>query len=623
MAHASNDPDGTDDHPEFDNDSRWPRRLLHVPSMTSHKWEPGNRYGDSTEPAYVALSYTWGRYMLSDDELPHVKPLSIRGVDWPIPRVNPVTHFSVSEFQGIINEVMRPPDRFFHFTDYRWRQRTWNRRLMNTLYRFLDNHRWAYRFLWLDIACIDQRWTRTTMLEIGRQARIFRYADQSYAWLSRTSTAALRPALYNLRAAVYGLQNEPWTKEGSRGFHSRPWLRMAIDSLTGLMNDPWFSSLWTLQEAFLCNQAIVLSREGQAALELSTLNLRPWSLQQLVSFANDLILWSERSRAPKAEPEFSELMDLAHGSGLAALHLNNPMALLGVSYNRKTTRELDRIYGIMQVFGSDFKVGLSREDANPRREYTLAELEDEFGAAIIEHYPTLSQMHVYLSPPELGKGWCARGTSAVPEIAERGDMFGWDGGDRLGVTIDLGHRVMCEISTLMVNGSVWAKLSGRACPFTRLQKVWRQADRSPFGSRMLRSNWRMHRSTIPSIHMIALDRGTLFEPQAPELRVLNVVGIGPDERQHDLAVWITEQPGAEDLQVFLLGRSQMGEEYFYTGLLLLEQTTANITHWHRVGICMWLTSHLSDLDGGGSNQSFRAFLEGETEEWQALKGLFG
>lgn len=623
MAHAGNDPDVTDDHPEFDNDSRWPRRLLHVPSMTSHKWEPGNRYGDSTEPAYVALSYTWGRYMLSDDELPHVKPLSIRGVDWPIPRVNPVTHFSVLEFQGIINEVMRPPDRFFHFTDYRWRQRTWNRRLMNTLYRFLDNHRWAYRFLWLDIACIDQRWTRTTMLEIGRQARIFRYADQSYAWLSRTSTATLRPALYNLRAAVYGLQNEPWTKEGSRGFHSRPWLRMAIDSLTGLMNDPWFSSLWTLQEAFLCNQAIILSREGQAALELSTLNLRPWSLQQLVSFANDLILWSERSRAPKAEPEFSELMELAHASGLAALHLNNPMALLGVSYNRKTTRDLDRIYGIMQVFGSDFKVGLSREDANPRREYTLTELEDEFGAAIVEHYPTLSQMHVYLSPPELGKGWCARGTSAVPEIAERGDMFGWDGGDRIDVTIDLGHRVMCEISTLMVNGSVWAKLSGRACPFTRLQKAWRQADRSPFGSRMLRSNWRMHRSTIPSIHMIALDRGTLFEPQAPELRVLNVVGIGPHERQHDLAIWITEQPGAEDLQVFLLGRSQMGEEYFYTGLLLLEQTTANITHWHRVGICMWLTSHLSDLDGGGSNQPFRAFLEGETEEWQALEGLFG
>ena len=203
------------------------------------------------------------------------------------------------------------------------------------------------------------------MLEIGRQARIFRYAKQSYAWLSRLSAATLRPSLYNLRTAVYGLQNEPWAKEGSQHFHSRPWLRMAFDSLTSLTNDPWFSSLWTLQKAFLCTHAIILSHDGQAALDVSTFDLRPWSLQQLFSFANGLILWSERSRAPRAEPEFNELMELVHGSGLAALHLNNPMALLGVSYTRKTTRDLDRIDGIMQMFGNDFKVGLSREDADP------------------------------------------------------------------------------------------------------------------------------------------------------------------------------------------------------------------------------------------------------------------
>ena len=313
-------------------------------------------------------------------------------------------------------------------------------------------------------------------------------------------------------------------------------------------------------------------------------------------------------------------MEPVHGSGLAALHLNNPMALIGVSRTRRTTRDLDRIYGIMQVLGSDFKVGLSREDADPRREYTLAELEDEFGATIVKHYPTLSQMHVHLSPSELGKGWCARGTLAVPEIAERGDLFGWDG---IEVTIYVGHRAMCEMSTLMLNCNMWANLSGRACPFTKLQKAWRQADRSAIASKMLRSNWRMHRSTIPSIHMIALDRGTLFEPQEPELRVLNVVGYGPHELQHDLAIWITELPGARDLQVFLLGRSQMEEDYFYTGLLLLQRTTAGVKHWHRVGIYMWLISHLSDPDGSDADEPARALLVGETEEWQILNGLFG
>lgn len=100
-----------------------------------------------------------------------------------------------------------------------------------------------------------------------------------------------------------------------------------------------------------------------------------------------------------------------------------------------------------------------------------------------------NQMHMCLSPPELGKEWCARGTSVVLMIAyaERGDLFGWDSGDCINVNIEVGHRSICEIS----NGNVWAKLSGRA---RHLQQAWRQADRSPFANRMLRSNWRMYRS---------------------------------------------------------------------------------------------------------------------------------
>ena len=63
------------------------------------------------------------------------------------------------------------------------------------------------------------------------------------------------------------------------------------------------------------------------------------------------------------------------------------------------------------------RLAISREDVDPRREYTLAELEDESGAALIERYLILIQIHVYLSPPELGKGWCVRGNPAVPMIA--------------------------------------------------------------------------------------------------------------------------------------------------------------------------------------------------------------
>lgn len=623
MAHEISDLGADEDHPDFDNNSRWPRRLLHVRTMTSYKWSPGNRYGDTIEPAYVAMSYTWGRYMLSADEMPHVKPLPIRGVKWPIRRVNPETHFTLTEFQNIVKEVMVEPLRWYNFTEARWSQRTWKRRAINSVFRFLEKHAHKYHFLWLDVACIDQRYTRVTMLEVGRQARIFSHAEQSYVWLSRLSETALRPSLENLKTAVYRLENEPFRKEEAKGFQTRPWLRMAFDSITGLVNDPWFSSLWTLQEAFLCPNAIILSRDGQGVLDLAQVELQPWRLERLFVFANDLISWSERSRAPRAEPEFSELMALLQQSGLAALWHNNPMALLGVSYTRKTSRSLDRVYGIMQVFGGDFRVGLAKEDADPTKEYTLPELEDEFGASIIQKYPVLSQMYVNLAPPKPGKGWCVRGSSVVPRIADRGDLFGWPSGNRIDITSKVDCTAMCEISTLIFQDNLWATLIGRACSFSKLQKAWREADQSPIASRMLRSHWRMHRSTIPSIHMIALDKGTEFEPEAPDLRVLNVVGLGSEEPQHNLAMWVTKQPGAEGLRVMLLGQSHMDDESFCTGLILVEREVAGITHWHRVGICMWLTSHLSDPGTSANEHPHRALLTGETEDWCSIEGLFG
>jgi hypothetical protein len=67
----------------------WPRRLLHVPSMTSFEWGPGNVYGCHQTPAYYAITYTWGRWRLKEGNFPHINAIDIHGVSWDIPRVNP------------------------------------------------------------------------------------------------------------------------------------------------------------------------------------------------------------------------------------------------------------------------------------------------------------------------------------------------------------------------------------------------------------------------------------------------------------------------------------------------------------------------------------------------------
>lgn len=111
----------------------WPRRLLHVPSMQSRAWLPGNRYGDAVAPQYNAISYTWGRFELQQDSDPSVSGLEVRGVDWNIPRTDP-SHFTKEQFHRVVQAATHVSPRYYEDTKVRE----------------------DVEFVWLDVACIDQ-----------------------------------------------------------------------------------------------------------------------------------------------------------------------------------------------------------------------------------------------------------------------------------------------------------------------------------------------------------------------------------------------------------------------------------------------------------------------------------
>ncbi|KAI2775676.1 heterokaryon incompatibility protein-domain-containing protein [Daldinia loculata] len=491
--------DVNDDHPNFDNDSTWPRRLLHVPSMTSCKWAPGNSYGGKRNPSYIAVSYTWGRFQLrSPDEKPHVGALPIRGVPWTIPRVDPDVHFTVDEFQHIIYEMMKTAERhyeFDHMKSPRALQKTPASWLVRPLLRWLEKHRMIYEFLRLDIACIDQRAGPIQMAEIGRQARIFQNAKYSYVWLSHLSHHKIGSLLDDLSRAITGLQAEPFHSE--LRYDADDWILLATQAIRSFTDDPWFKSLWTLQEGYLCNHSIILSREGRVSCDLSKIVVRTFSLNYLFQLTYHIISWSERTTTPSDDPKLSQLMDLVHRTGLAALFCNNPMGLLGVSYNRNPTNELDRVYGIMQTLGTNFRVG-----TNSSHRYTLRELEDEFGDSILRTYPVLSQMHVHIQAPAIGAGWRVQGNSRIPWMVERGDMFGWNDGNRVDVNIEISPRALCNLSTKKIGDTLWAQISGKACSFEALRRGWLDADNSEHAKKIKQSLWRMHGCTDQPIHMI-------------------------------------------------------------------------------------------------------------------------
>jgi hypothetical protein len=135
------------DHPDFDEQSRWPRRLLHVPTMTSYQWRPENSYNGVKAPDYAIISYTWGRWRLSDAR-PDAESLQVKGVPWEIPKVHP-NHFTATQFQQVLQLVVENSSR--------------------------ESTRGggqgdASPFVWLDVACIPQ-WQNSPVAysEVGRR----------------------------------------------------------------------------------------------------------------------------------------------------------------------------------------------------------------------------------------------------------------------------------------------------------------------------------------------------------------------------------------------------------------------------------------------------------------------
>ena len=171
----------------------WPQRLLHVKSMTSYEWSSGNVYGGHVAPRYNAISYTWGRFDVNWMEnvgkrvFRKVKSIDIKGLPWSdaIPRIHP-DHFTTTEFQGVINRacILSPDD--------------------------------AVEFVWVDIACIDQRDGPQKKGEIGRQAAIFRGAQMAFVWLTRLKSSKLQRVLECLSSCAgercdYSCATDPTT----------------------------------------------------------------------------------------------------------------------------------------------------------------------------------------------------------------------------------------------------------------------------------------------------------------------------------------------------------------------------------------------------------------------------
>lgn len=119
----------------------------------------------------------------------------------------------------------------------------------------------------------------------------------------------------------------------------------------------------------------------------------PFSLSTVLSVCETLSLFIERNtkmgRILGDDTIRQEIRLLFYTSGFNALNNNNPMELYRATTHRKPSNDLDAVNGIMQIF--DFRLGQSSPGTEPEAVFTLAELEDELGPALMERSPVLSQ----------------------------------------------------------------------------------------------------------------------------------------------------------------------------------------------------------------------------------------
>ncbi|KAI1758358.1 heterokaryon incompatibility protein-domain-containing protein [Xylaria castorea] len=424
----------------WESDERyWPRRLLHIPTLTSYERSDNDTYNGIKEPDYSILSYTWGRFQVKDPSVG--KSLPIKGVSWNIPAVQE-SHFTVDQFHKVLN-------------------------LMG-----LDGTEWA----WVDIACIDQENVKIKMDEVGRQASIFRAAKWAFVWLSHLSTETC----FRSFGLIERVMSQLWPKyklhDASAEEMKLP-LRYLQEAFDSICLDPWFTSLWTLQEIMMRNDALIVSSEGAIVTQCVPPYTARGGVSNLTAFYREQVsMWPMffnrvasdwrhvhdevvrlaakiENSSDKTQSDYDSCLQskqigqLINSTGINHVSSNNPNVQYGVAKYRKTEYPEDRVYGIMQIY--NIRVGQSiRSDDLP----SLDELIEEFGFAI--NYKSVVQgqtfVHTSTSKPKLS--WCITEYSDVPH----------------------GLRNISEVrirSTITKGASSSIQIQGKGCLFTEFLEV--------------------------------------------------------------------------------------------------------------------------------------------------------
>ena len=466
-------------------------------------------------------------------------------------------------------------------------------------------------FVWLDIACIDQRENEPrSAAEVGRQAVIFDKAKHVVAWLGTIPISTLNPLLSDLDRLTTIVGDLVRSKGDLQSASAQHILDQTYTQLTRLSSDPWFSSLWTLQEVYLRSDTVLMSsdgviatapREPTAPVPKSGVPLHA-DVWTLLEFYENVSMGIEEPTISSGT--YDKIVEVMRNSGLSALATTSALAAYTATDHRTCIKDEDRVYGIQQIFGA--RVGTSALNNPLGASYSRVQLEIQLGEHLLRHMPVLSQLHLFTEPAPFGMAWLVSRKSSVPT-----DLMGVVATRGAAQQTDLSEETsLCKLSIAKVGQDTWGHFKGLYCSFSSLhQQSTKFLQSDLLGESFSRDSYlTIHLDTVPELAASPGYPGSGFMP------------VPRGQRQERLAVWLMQTFPKDELGVLLLGSRAATYLTAMIGLLVLRRRTSELTYHHRIGICWW---HLSYTTVGGVYLPGGQFLSGIGSPWQEKTCYFG
>jgi hypothetical protein len=143
--------------------------------------------------------------------------------------------------------------------------------------------------------------------EIGRQAKIFRAAGTGYVWLTTANSQDL--------ARLFEEDPRHESREAVRD----------LKAFCKLLTDPWFGSMWTLQESFIKQAAYVVTNSGLCNLSRTSKPLHLFQVRGLAVHYDGSASYKVEHDRNKGEEDFALFEDMWSRSGLQGPLSASPM----------------------------------------------------------------------------------------------------------------------------------------------------------------------------------------------------------------------------------------------------------------------------------------------------------